>query len=533
VGAREVVVTRPLRLLLVEDSSDDAQLITLELRRGGYAPAFERVQTQAAFEAALASKEWEIIISDHNIPGYGGLFALADLRKSGKDIPFILVTGTIGEAGAVAAMKAGAHDYVLKGDLSRLPVAVDRELREASVRAEQRKMREQLLISERMASAGMLAAGVAHEINNPLAVAMTNMEFVAEAVSEFEAAARGRSPVSEWEGWNHVTSLEEPVRDIREALSRIRDIVRDVKLFSRSQDEKSDAVDVQRVIDSSARMAWNEIRHRARLVKDYEPVPLVSANESRLGQVILNLIVNAAQAMAEGHADRNVLRIATRTSEEGRAVIEVVDNGPGISPQNLSRIFDPFFTTKPVGVGTGLGLAICHRIVSELSGRIEAESEIGKGACFRVTLPPARDSQSVKATTVRPVTGVRARVLVVDDEPAMGRALSRMLKGHLDVLAVTSGKDALRRIAAGERFEVILSDVMMPEISGMELHQRLQKMAPDQAERMIFVTGGAFTTAAREFLDRVPNPRIEKPVEATNLLALVAGLAQQVDTSKR
>jgi signal transduction histidine kinase len=533
VRAREVTAAQPLRLLLVEDSADDAQLVTLELRRGGYAPAFDRVQTQAAFEAALVNKEWDVIISDHNIPGYGGLIALADLRKTGKDIPFILVTGTIGEAGAVAAMKAGAQDYVLKGDLSRLPGAVDRELREAAVRAEQRKMREQLLISERMASAGMLAAGVAHEINNPLAVAMTNMEFVAEAIGEFEAAARGRSPASDWEGWKHVTSLDEPVRDIREALSRIRDIVRDVKLFSRSQDEKSDAVDVHRVIDSSARMAWNEIRHRARLVKDYEPVPLVSANESRLGQVILNLIVNAAQAMAEGHADRNVLRIATRTSEEGRAIIEIEDNGPGISPANLNRIFDPFFTTKPIGVGTGLGLAICHRIVSELGGRIEAESELGRGACFRVVLPPARDSQSVKATTVRPMTGIRARVLVVDDEPAMGRALARMLREHLDVLAVTSGKDALRRIAAGERFEVILSDVMMPEISGMELHQRLQKMAPDQAERMIFVTGGAFTTAAREFLDRVPNPRIEKPVEATNLLALIAGVAQQVDTSKR
>ena len=213
----------------------------------------------------------------------------------------------------------------------------------------------------------------------------------------------------------------------------MRDIVRDVKLFSRPQDEKTGAVDVRRVIDSSSRMAWNEIRHRARLVKDYQPIPLVNANESRLGQVLLNLIVNAAQAMPEGHADRNELRVATRTKDDGRAIVEISDTGLGIRKEHLERIFDPFFTTKPVGVGTGLGLAICHRIVSELGGLIEVESEVGKGTLFRLVLPAARDSQSVKVTTVRPTSGHKVRVLVVDDEPAMGRALQRSLREHMDV----------------------------------------------------------------------------------------------------
>ncbi len=318
--------------------------------------------------------------------------------------------------------------------------------------------------------------------------------------------------------------LDEAVRDTREALVRMRDIVKDVKLFSRPQEDKTEAVDVQRVIESSIRMAWNEIRHRARVVKTYGAVPMVNANESRLGQVLLNLIVNAAQAMSEGHADRNQLRIATRTSDDGRAVIEVSDTGAGISKENLQRIFDPFFTTKPFGVGTGLGLAICHRIVRELSGTIEVESAVGVGTLFRLVLPEARDSQNVKAKTVRPTSGHRARVLVVDDEPAMGRALQRSLREHLDVVALTSAREALALISSGERFEVILSDVMMPEVSGMELYGSLQRIAPDQCQRIIFVTGGAFTASAREFLDRVPNPRIEKPVEATNLLAMVAGL---------
>src|SRR5271155_2057123 len=163
---------RLLRLLLVEDDDDDAFLILRELKRGGYDPAFTRVQTGEEFEAALHAQLWDIIIADHTLPRYGGLTALTTLRSTGKDIPFILVSGTIGEAVAVEAMKAGAQDYVLKGDLTRLPVAIEREMRETSLRAEQAKMRSRLVISERMASAGTLAAGVAHEINNPLGIAI-------------------------------------------------------------------------------------------------------------------------------------------------------------------------------------------------------------------------------------------------------------------------------------------------------------------------------------------------------------------------
>ncbi len=520
-------MSRPLRLLLVEDSDDDAALISRELQRGGYQPACLRVETRDAFRNALSGRDWDVIISDYALPTYSGLRALADLHSSGKDIPFILVSGTVGEAGAVSAMKAGAHDYVLKGDLSRLPLAVDREVRETAIRAEQARMRERLVMSERMASAGTLAAGVAHEINNPLAIAMTNLDFVSETLARVISEARDpgerRVPVGEWGGLNQLGTLDEAVRDTREALTRMRDIVKDVKLFSRPQEDKTEAVDVQRVIESSIRMAWNEIRHRARVVKNFDPVPLVNANESRLGQVLLNLIVNAAQAMAEGHADRNTLRVATRT-EDGQAVVEVSDTGAGIPRENLDRIFDPFFTTKPVGVGTGLGLSISHRIVLELGGRIEVESKVGQGTLFRVILLAARDSQNVKAKTMRPTSGQLARVLVVDDEPAMGRALQRALRDHLDIVALTSAKEALTLISEGERFDVILSDVMMPEMSGMDLYHSVQRVAAEQAERMIFVTGGAFTAAAREFLDGVPNPRIEKPVEATNLLAMVAGL---------
>jgi signal transduction histidine kinase len=376
------LVGKPLRVLLVEDSDDDEILIVHELRRGGYEPVVTRTQSSREFIAALEEGSPDVIISDHAIPGYGGLTALADLKASGRDIPFILVSGTVGENVAVEAMRAGAQDYVLKGDLTRLPVAVEREVLDCQVRAEQARIRERLLISERMVSIGTLAAGVAHEINNPLAVAMINLECVLEALVPKPGAV-----VS-----SDVAVVAEPLRDIDEALKRIRDIVRDVKLFSRPQESKSSAVDVRSVIDSSVRMAWSEIRHRVRVVREFGAVPLVTANESRLGQVILNMIVNAAQALilTEGRADDSTLRLITRTAEDGRAVIEVADTGCGISKENLERIFEPFFTTKPVGVGTGLGLAICHTIVAELGGEIEVDSEVGRGTTFRLLLPHAR-----------------------------------------------------------------------------------------------------------------------------------------------
>src|SRR5258708_39329544 len=173
----------PLRLLLVEDSDDDAELVLRELRSAGYAPSVHRVSSHDEFISALDASPWDVIVSDHTMPGYGGLAALADLRASGLDIPFILVSGTIGEAVAVEAMRAGAQDYVLKQDLTRLPVAIARERRKAADTTEQEHLREHLMISERMASAGMLAAGVAHEINNPLAVAVANTDFIAEALA--------------------------------------------------------------------------------------------------------------------------------------------------------------------------------------------------------------------------------------------------------------------------------------------------------------------------------------------------------------
>jgi CheY-like chemotaxis protein len=315
---------------------------------------------------------------------------------------------------------------------------------------------------------------------------------------------------------------------MREALDRIRDIVRDVKLFSRPEEETTGRVDVTRVVESATRMAWNEIRHRARLVKDYRPTPTALANESRLGQVVLNLIVNAAQAMPEGHADDHELRVTTRTGRNGQVVIEVADNGAGIAKEHIDRIFDPFFTTKPIGVGTGLGLSICQRIVTQLGGTIEVHSEVGKGSLFRVRLLASHQDQAeTEAPSTPPAPAARARVIVVDDEPALGRTLIRALEDTHDIEATTSAKELLARIAAGERFDVIISDLMMPEMTGIELYEHLEKAAPEQARRVVFLTGGAFTQSAREFLANVQNPSLEKPLLLKDLLSAIADIVQR------
>jgi CheY-like chemotaxis protein/anti-sigma regulatory factor (Ser/Thr protein kinase) len=269
-------------------------------------------------------------------------------------------------------------------------------------------------------------------------------------------------------------------------------------------------------------MAWNEIRHRAQLVKQFDAMPAVDGNESRLGQVFLNLVVNAAQAIPEGHADRHRITIVTRTDERGRAVIEVRDTGPGIPANVLDKLFTPFFTTKPAGVGTGLGLAICQRIVTGMSGEISVESTVGKGTVFRVVLPAAR-AEPIAAAPVRitqPATR-RGRVLLVDDDEMIGSAIRRALSSEHEVTTVVKAQDALDRIGSGERYDVILCDLMMPLMTGMEFYQRLALELPDQADRVVFLTGGAFTATARTFLDEVPNIRLEKPFQVQNLRALV------------
>lgn len=374
--------------------------------------------------------------------------------------------------------------------------------------AAQRRLQQQLILADRMASVGTLAAGVAHEINNPLTFVTANIESAIEALG-----ALGGGPLS---GRTH--DLEEMLSDAREGAARVSKIVRGLKSFSRIEEERTSVVDLLPVVEFAINICFNEVRHRGRLVKDYGGLPLVEADEARLGQVFTNIILNAAQSFSPGPTDDNEIRIVTSTDPEGWAVVEVRDTGPGIPPALLGRIFDPFFTTKPVGEGTGLGLAISHNIVTGMGGTLSAESVMGQGTTFRVRLPPCKRIEPPTVASVRTneIAAPGARILVVDDEPAIGIAIKRILHQQ-DVTAVTTANEVLALLAAGNDYDVIFSDLMMPEISGAELYKTLEKLYPKMASRVVFVTGGAFTPDAVAFLDQVANERLEKPFNARTL----------------
>lgn len=374
---------------------------------------------------------------------------------------------------------------------------------------EPKAMRMRLAISDRMASVGTLAAGIAHEINNPLAAALSNMHYASRLISDTTA--------EKFEG--DIEELQEVLRESLESAERVKSTVRDLKLFSRVDEEVLGPVQVNAVIESSLRMARNEIRHRARVVTDFGSVPAVDASDSRLGQVVLNLLVNAAHAITRGSVEENEVRITTR-EEGGRVLIEIRDTGSGIPADKLPLIFEPFFTTKPVGVGTGLGLSICHGIITGFGGHISVESTVGVGTMFTVSLPVGKTTAAT-APVPSQSTHVRARVLVIDDEPLVIRSIMRLLADHHVVETTSSAREALSRIGAGDEFDVILCDLMMPDMTGMDLYEQLESLSPRMAGRVAFCTGGGVTERAKAFIEQWSSRIVDKPFDETALLTVI------------
>ncbi|MDP1822673.1 MAG: ATP-binding protein [Archangium sp.] len=369
----------------------------------------------------------------------------------------------------------------------------------------QKDVERRLEIAERMASLGSLAAGVAHEINNPLTWVMGNV-------------ATLQAQLADGSSKEDVLTL---LAEVNDGCARIRDTVGRMRDFSRVQQASQRRVVVAELVDRAARMTHTEVRHRARLELDLTPGLQVLGDPTELGQVIVNLLVNAAQAMPEGAAPERH-RIRLRSFAEGeRVVIEITDDGAGIRPEHLPRLFDPFFTTRHHAAGTGLGLAISHRIVAAHGGGIEVKSEPGK-TTFQVKLPlqPITPEQPVVEATL-PVASRRATVLVIDDEPLVGKSISRMLRDH-DVVVTADGNEALARLRDGELPDLVLCDLMMPGLTGMELYERLSEVREEVLPRLAFMSGGAFTPGAEQFVNSHPVTVLTKPFDRRTLDALVA-----------
>ena len=303
----------------------------------------------------------------------------------------------------------------------------------------------------------------------------------------------------------------------------MRRIVRGLQAFARADDDRAEPTDVIAALERALEMTDNATRHRARLVRHLTPVPQVLANELRLGQVFVNLLMNASQAIPEGHADTNEIRVlSSYDKEKAEVIVAIEDTGSGIAPDLQARIFEPFFTTKPLGVGNGLGLSICHGIVEGFGGSIELESVVGRGTTFRVRLkesmaPPPGDAAKSPDAPHTPLR--RGRLMIVDDDKKVARSLELLLQGDHDVEVSTEPRAVADRVLAGERFDVILCDLMMPVMTGMDLHALVADHAPEQAQRFVFVTGGAFTPAADAFIQRVENIVLQKPYDLEKLQA--------------
>ena len=406
------------------------------------------------------------------------------------------------------------------------------------VDAERQRLQASLAQSDRLASMGMLAAGVAHEINNPLTYILYNLEILTSQLGPriahlaplrdllpgmqslapaevLEAALQALDPLA----WPRIeTQLAEALEGTRQ----IRDIARGLGTFARVEKDERTPVHLHHPIESALSIARNELKYRARVVRDLGDVDLVLASDGRVSQVFLNLLVNAAHAIREGDVENNAITV--RTWMEGRTVCaEVADTGCGIPAENLGRIFDPFFTTKPAGVGSGLGLSIVRDIVHGYGGTITVDSETGMGARFTVRFP-ALDLEAFpnsRPNGTGPGTGTsRGRVLVVDDEATVRLTLSRMLAGH-EVVEADSGAAARHLLTTDQAFDAILCDVMMPVVSGVDLHRWLAAEHPELIERFIFATGGAFAADAADYLARSRAPAVPKPFDLDQVTRLV------------
>jgi PAS domain S-box-containing protein len=411
---------------------------------------------------------------------------------------------------------------LIRADGVRLPVEVSAKIHpdgrwQAFARdiSDRKRLEAALGERDRLATVGTLAAGVGHEINNPLQHVTMTLELLREELTA----------VSNELSTDRLTELLELVTDARQGAERIAKIVRGLHTFARGEREESADLNVVSVLELSLSLTRNQLRPHVRLFTELRPTPMVFCDESRLVQVFINLLTNAAQAMADRPVARNALHVCSWTDELGRAVVEVRDTGPGMTADVRARIFEPFFTTKPVGQGSGLGLAIAHSIVASLGGELSCKSQLGVGSTFRVTLPQSPQNDAPSNAKPRQSGSVprRGRILVVEDDPVVASLIERALKADHYVERAADGLEGLALLSSQPAYDIILCDLTMPHMTGIELYQRVARERPEVAENFVFMTGGA-TGGAQEFLDSVPNEKLAKPFSIQALLSLAAAL---------
>jgi two-component system cell cycle sensor histidine kinase/response regulator CckA len=509
--------TMPLRVLIVEDSEEDADLIVLELKRGGFEPIYRRVDNAEDMSRALCDRDWDIVLSDFSMPRFSVTEALNMLQACGLDIPFVIVSATIGEEAAVEAMKAGAHDYILKHRLGRLVPAINRELRESAVRVERRNLEEQLRHAQKLESLGLLAGGVAHDFNNLLTGILGNASLVLEVIQ----------PEPEIKGM---------LQDIIRASERAADLTRQLLAYAGKGKFVIEPVCASALVRDISELLRSSVPRTVELALQLHPdLPTIEGDASQIQQLVMNLILNAVEATGE---HPGVVRVSTgvRHVAPGDRMahfrpdppppgvyvsIEVMDDGCGMTDLVKAQIFDPFFTTK--FTGRGLGLAAALGIVRGHKGSIAVESKEGDGSTFTVLLPaqpsPSASRHQEQPFILQPVAQTNAgSILIIDDEDVVRRAARATLEHFgYNVFEAADGRDGSDLFSRlHDRIALVLLDLTMPRMDGHEVWRYIRRVRPDM--KILVSSGFDEAEAMRQFSESTGLDFIQKPYTASALV---------------
>jgi two-component system cell cycle sensor histidine kinase/response regulator CckA len=388
---------------------------------------------------------------------------------------------------------------------------------------ESRRLQTRIIQDDRIRAMGTMAASVAHEINNPLTYVLAGLE---EANLELEGLSTDLGALMGPQGngvvvsaaLNRIGRLREYLAPALAGTQRIRQVTSDLRTFTRPNDERLAPIAIDTIVRSVLKLVGKEIEARASLVEEIGVSPVVLANEARLVQVLVNLLMNAWQALPAADPAHQVIGVRTGT-HDSQALIEIWDSGPGVPSQLREQVFEPFVTTKDVGTGTGLGLFVCRNIIRSLRGQITAHDAPGGGALFRIVLPPTTQPALVPAAA--PAVGAgpkssvrRARILIIDDDAIVAGALaSRFAADAFDVRTVFDGRQGLDILLTDDRLDLAYCDIMMKDFSGIDLHEALQRQSPGRLSKVVFMTGGAFTGEAQAFMDRRGDALVQKPFD--------------------
>jgi signal transduction histidine kinase len=520
-----------LSVLIVEDSEDDMLLVLRELRRSGYEIDYIRVETPSEMQSALDRQSWDIILADYTLPTFSGLGALQLLQERQQDLPFIIVSGTMGEETAVSAMKAGAHDFITKGNLARLVPAVERELREAADRRkrqqaeqalreseEQRKHLEtQFYRAQRLESLGTLASGIAHDLNNVLTPILSISQLL-----------RLQQP-------NLDERSQQMLKILEDSAKRGAHMIEQILTFARGTGGEGNPVQIVTLLREAIDVVRQTFPKSIDIHQNIPPQLLwaVSADPTYLHQVLMNLCVNARDAMPNGgilsfslehyFVDRDFAQANLDAQIGNYVVITIGDTGTGIPLEVRDRIFDPFFTTKPLGQGTGLGLATVLGIVKNYGGFLQVGSEVGKGTQVKVYLPAIAGTSTNFIQTEEQFSSRGELVLLVDDDIAVLHSTRSFLEiQDYTVISASDGMEAIKLYTQHQAdIKLAILDIMMPKISGISLIPKLREINP--TIKIIAMSGLA---ANREpALAAGANAFLTKPYNLKDLLKNLALVA--------